>query len=126
MMNFELIIADMTVTELDRFEVILEDAIKASENFNEVVRSEFVNFNVDYDTTKMLSSFFVTAFLKAVKNRNKTGIACHLEKFDEELKNIDSVYDSNPELFRSNYKLMTVLIQFHNAMNELAKALGMK
>ena len=125
MNNFELIITNMTSTEISNFEVILDNAIKASEEFNEVVRNEFVNFNVDFDTTKMLSTFFVTAFLKSVKNRNETGIACHLEKFDEELQNIDSICEANPELFTNNYKLMSVLMQFHTAMNELARALGM-
>lgn len=125
MNNFELIITNMTSTEISNFEVILDNAIKASEEFNEVVRNEFVNFNVDFDTTKMLSTFFITAFLKSVKNRNETGIACHLEKFDEELQNIDSICEANPELFTNNYKLMSVLMQFHTAMNELARALGM-
>lgn len=123
--GFELVIANMTAIEFECFEVILDDAIKASENFNEVVRSEFINFNIDYDTTNKLSTFFVTAFLKAIKNRNKTGIACHLDKFDEELQNIDSICEANPELFTNNYKLMSVLMQFHTAMNELARVLGM-
>lgn len=125
MNTFEMTIANMTSTEISNFEVILDNAIKTSEEFNEVVRNEFVNFNVDFDTTKMLSTFFITAFLKSVKNRNETGIACHLEKFDEELQNIDSICEANPELFTNNYKLMSVLMQFHTAMNELARALGM-
>ena len=125
MNTFEMTIANMTTFELECFEVILDNAIEASEEFNEVVRNEFVNFNVDFDTTKMLSTFFITAFLKSVKNRNETGIACHLEKFDEELQNIDSICEANPELFTNNYKLMSVLMQFHTAMNELARALGM-
>ena len=126
MMNtFEMTIANMTSTEISNFEVILDNAIKASEEFNEVVRNEFVNFNIDFDTTNNLSTFFVTAFLKAVKEKSETGIACHLEKFDEELQNIDSICEANPELFTNNYKLMSVLMQFHTAMNELARALGM-
>ena len=126
MMNtFEMTIANMTSTEISHFEVILDNAIKASEEFNEVVRNEFVNFNIDFDTTNNLSTFFVTAFLKAVKEKSETGIACHLEKFDEELQNIDSICEANPELFTNNYKLMSVLMQFHTAMNELARALGM-
>ena len=125
MNTFEMTIANMTSTEISNFEVILDNAIKTSEEFNEVVRNEFVNFNIDFDTTKMLSTFFITAFLKSVKNRNETGIACHLEKFDEELQNIDSICEANPELFTNNYKLMSVLMQFHTAMNELARALGM-
>ena len=125
MNTFEMTIANMTSTEISNFEVILDNAIKASEEFNEVVRNEFVNFNIDFDTTNNLSTFFVTAFLKAVKEKSETGIACHLEKFDEELQNIDSICEANPELFTNNYKLMSVLMQFHTAMNELARALGM-
>ena len=125
MTGFEMVITNMTATELKCFNTILDNAIKASEEFNEVVRNEFVNFNIDFDTTNNLSTFFVTAFLKAVKEKSETGIACHLEKFDEELQNIDSICEANPELFTNNYKLMSVLMQFHTAMNELARALGM-
>ena len=126
MMNTGLVvIANMTEAEIKNFDSVLEAAIKASECFNETVRNEFVNFAIDYETSNMLSTFFVTAFLKSVKNRNETGIACHLEKFDEELQNIDSICEANPELFTNNYKLMSVLMQFHTAMNELARALGM-
>lgn len=119
------VIANMTEAEIKNFDSVLEAAIKASECFNETVRNEFVNFAIDYETSNMLSTFFITAFLKSVKNRNETGIACHLEKFDEELQNIDSICEANPELFTNNYKLMSVLMQFHTAMNELARALGM-
>ena len=126
MMNTGLVvIANMTEAEIKNFDSVLEAAIKASECFNETVRNEFVNFAIDYETSNMLSTFFITAFLKSVKNRNETGIACHLEKFDEELQNIDSICEANPELFTNNYKLMSVLMQFHTAMNELARALGM-
>lgn len=126
MMNtFEMTTANMTTFELECFEVILDNAIEASKEFNEAVRNEFVNFNIDFETSNKLSTFFITAFLKSVKNRNETGIACHLEKFDEELQNIDSICEANPELFTNNYKLMSVLMQFHTAMNELARALGM-
>lgn len=126
MMNTGLVvIANMTEAEIKNFDSVLEAAIKASECFNETVRNEFVNFAIDYETSNMLSTFFITAFLKAVKNRNKTGIACHLEKFDEELQNIDAVCESNPDIFRSNYTLMKTLMQFHTAMGELARALGM-
>lgn len=125
MTGFEMVITNMTSTELKCFNTILDNAIEASEEFNEVVRNEFVNFNIDFDTTNNLSTFFVTAFLKAVKEKSETGIACHLDKFDEELQNIDSICEANPELFTNNYKLMSVLMQFHTAMNELARALGM-
>ena len=127
MMNtFEMTIANMTSTEISNFEVILDNTIKASEEFNEVVRNEFVNFNIDFDTTNNLSTFFVTAFLKAVKEKSETGIACHLEKFEEELQNIDAVCENNPDMFRDNYRLMSSLMQFHSAMGELGRALGMK
>lgn len=127
MMNtFEMTITNMTTFELECFEVILDNAIEASKEFNEAVRNEFVNFNIDFETSNKLSTFFITAFLKAVKNKNKTGIACHLEKFDEELQNIDAVCDTKPEIFRDNYRLMSSLMQFHTTMGELARALGMK
>ena len=126
MNTFEMTIANMTSTEISNFEVILDNAIKTSEEFNEVVRNEFVNFNIDFDTTNNLSTFFVTAFLKAVKEKSETGIACHLEKFDEELQNIDTICDAKPEIFRSNYKMMAALMKFHTTMGELARALGMK
>lgn len=124
--GFEMIIANMTVTEVNAFNVILDDAINASEKFNKAVNEEFLNFNIGFEDANKLSTFFTTAFLKAVKKRSETGIACHLEKFDEELQNIDIVCDTRPELFRDNINLMTALMKFHTTMGELARALGMK
>lgn len=119
------IIANMTEIEVNTFEIILDDAIEASEEFNKAVNEEFLKSNIGFEEANKLSTFFIIAFLKAVKKRSETGISCYLEKFDEELQNIDAVCESNPDIFRSNYNLMTTLMQFHNIMNELAKALGM-
>ena len=126
MNNFEMTIANMTEAEVRNFDSVLEEAIEVSRRFNSIVNEEFLAFNINFEENNMLSTFFITAFLKAVKNRNKTGIACHLEKFDEELQNIDAVCESNPDIFRSNYTLMKTLMQFHTTMGELARALGMK
>lgn len=125
MTGFE-IITDMTATEVNAFDAILDDAINASEEFDKVVKKEFLEFNISFEEAKNLSTFFITAFLKAVKKRSMTGISCHLEKFDEELQNIDAVCENNPDLFRSNYNLITALSKFHTTMGELARALGMK
>ena len=120
------IIANMTVTETNVFEIILDNAIEASEEFNKSVNEEFLKFNINFEEANKLSTFFVTAFLKSVKKRSMTGVSCHLEKFDEELQNIDIVCDAKPELFTDNINLMNALMKFHKCMNELARALGMK
>ena len=80
MMNTGLVvIANMTEAEIKNFDSVLEAAIKASECFNETVRNEFVNFAIDYETSNMLSTFFITAFLKAVK----IGISLFPDSFNQ-------------------------------------------
>ena len=125
MNNFEMTIANMTEAEVRNFDSVLEEAIEVSRRFNSIVNEEFLAFNINFEENNMLSTFFITAFLKAVKKRSKTGMSCYFEKFDEELKNIDIICEAKPELL-DNYRLRSSLMELYNIMVEFAKATGMK